>query len=64
MTTARTNDELRDHLLTDESAVLVFRVTASREGRDHVFEAHAGSVYVHRDGRWQLAYHQHTPLPV
>lgn len=56
-------DDVRLVRLTDGSAVLVFRVSAAREGRDGTFEAHAGSVYVHRDGRWQLAYHQHTPVP-
>ena len=56
-------EDVRLTRLTDDAAVLVFRVTAEREGRDGAFEAHAASVYVRRDGRWQLAHHQHTPLP-
>ena len=46
--------------LTEDSAALIYRVTASRRGRPD-FAAILTSVYVKRAGRWQLAVHQQTP---
>lgn len=51
--------EVRD--LTEHVVALTYHATASREGQGEPYEARIGSVYVRRDGRWQLALHQHTP---
>ena len=48
--------------LTDDSAALVYRVTAQRDGQPE-FVALMTSVYVKRAGRWQLVVHQQTPMP-
>jgi hypothetical protein len=48
--------------LTNESAALVYRVTARRVGQPE-FVAVITSVYVKRDDRWQLVLHQQTPTP-
>jgi hypothetical protein len=47
--------------LTDDSAALVYRVKAQRDGQP-AFEGTLASVYVRRAGHWQLALHQQTPL--
>ena len=46
--------------LTDESAALLYRVTARRDGQPE-FVALITSVYVKRADRWQLVIHQQTP---
>jgi Domain of unknown function (DUF4440) len=48
--------------LTDDSAALVYRVTAQRHGQPD-FTGLLTSVYVKRAGRWQLALHHQTPIP-
>lgn len=48
--------------LTDDSAALVYRVQAQRDGQP-AFAGLLTSVYVKRAGRWQLALHQQTPMP-
>ncbi len=48
--------------LTDDSAALVYRVKAQRDGQPE-FAGLVTSVYVKRAGRWQLALHQQTPMP-
>ncbi len=46
--------------LTDDSAVVAYRATASRQGQD--YEALFASTYVRVDGDWRLALHQQTPV--
>ena len=46
--------------LTDSSAVLVYRVTARRDGDDYV--ALLNSTYVRVGDDWRLALHQQTPV--
>jgi Domain of unknown function (DUF4440) len=48
--------------LTDDSAALVYRVTAQRNGQPK-FAGLLTSVYVNRAGRWRLMLHQQTPMP-
>jgi Domain of unknown function (DUF4440) len=48
--------------LTGDSAALVYRVTARREGQP-TFTGLLTSVYVNRAGRWRLTLHQQTPMP-
>ena len=55
-------DEARTIELTDQSAGLLYRVIAQREGQP-AFAGFVTSVYVERAGRWQLALHQQTPMP-
>lgn len=55
-------EEPREIPLTDDSAALVYRVRAQREGQP-AFAGHLTSVYVKRADRWQLALHQQTPTP-
>lgn len=45
----------------DDFATLVYHATARRAPDDPPYEANVGSVYVRRDGRWQLFLHQHAP---
>jgi hypothetical protein len=47
--------------LTDDSAALVYRVTAQRDGQPK-FAGLLTSVYVRRAGRWRLQLHQQTPI--
>jgi Domain of unknown function (DUF4440) len=55
-------EEPRTVRLTDESAALVYRVTAQRDGQPE-FAGLLTSVYVKRAGRWRLLLHQQTPMP-
>ena len=55
-------EEPRVVQLTDDSAALVYRVKAEREGQTE-FAGLLTSVYVKREGRWRLALHQQTPIP-
>jgi hypothetical protein len=55
-------EEPRAVQLTDDSAALVYRVRAQRDDQPE-FVGHLTSVYVGREGRWQLALHQQTPIP-
>jgi hypothetical protein len=48
--------------LADDSAALVYRVRAQRDGQPE-FAGLLTSVYVKRDGRWRLLLHQQTPIP-
>ena len=54
-------DDVRTIELTPGSAALVYRVHGVREGQAP-YDALATSVYIHRDGAWQIAVHQQTPL--
>jgi hypothetical protein len=55
-------EEPRAVQLTDSAAALVYRVTAQRDGQPE-FVGLLTSVYVEREGRWQLVLHQQTPVP-
>jgi hypothetical protein len=55
-------EEPRVVQLTDDSAALVYRVKAQRDGQPE-FSGLLTSMYVKRAGRWQLALHQQTPMP-
>jgi hypothetical protein len=55
-------DEPRVVQLTDDSAALLYRVTAQRASQPE-FAGLLASVYVKRAGRWQLVLHQQTPMP-
>jgi hypothetical protein len=48
--------------LGPDSAALVYRATAEREGSPP-YRALMTSTYVRRSGAWKLALHQQTPLP-
>ncbi|KAB8316713.1 nuclear transport factor 2 family protein [Tolypothrix campylonemoides VB511288] len=47
-------------LMTD-SAVVIYKATAQREGGEP-FTVMISSTYVNRDGSWKLAFHHQTPL--
>ncbi|HEY1616806.1 MAG TPA: nuclear transport factor 2 family protein [Streptosporangiaceae bacterium] len=49
--------------LSDDSGVITYRMTQGRVGREP-FKAAISTVYVRRDGRWYIAYHQQTPMLV
>jgi hypothetical protein len=55
-------EEPRAVRLTDDSAGLIYRVTAHRDGQPE-FAALMTSVYINRNDRWQLVLHQQTPMP-
>ncbi len=46
--------------LTPGSALLTYRAIAQRDGQQE-YRAWMSSVYVLRDGRWKMAFHQQTP---
>ena len=48
--------------LTDDSAVLTYKVAARWEHEDSSSTALATSVYVRRKGEWRVGFHQQTPL--
>jgi hypothetical protein len=48
--------------LTEDVALLTYRVTARWEHKESQFPALANSVYVKRKGAWKLAFHQQSPL--
>jgi hypothetical protein len=43
-------------------AILAYRVSARREGQEARYAAYASSVYLERNGSWELAFHQQTPI--
>jgi ketosteroid isomerase-like protein len=47
--------------LTTDSAVVIYKATAQRKGREP-FTVMMSSTYVNRDGSWKLAFHHQTPL--
>jgi Domain of unknown function (DUF4440) len=53
-------DDQRTVGLTDDVVALNYRVSARRDADPNPYSAIATSVYVRRDGRWQLALHQQT----
>lgn len=42
--------------------LLTYRAAAERDGAEEPYAARASSVYVQREGSWQLAFHQQTPI--
>ena len=46
--------------LGDDAAVLAYRARAARAGE--TYDTFASSSYVRREGTWQLALHQQTPI--
>lgn len=57
----RIDDAPRILQLTTDSAVVIYKATAQREGRE-AFTVMMSSTYVSRDGEWKLAFHHQTPL--
>jgi hypothetical protein len=55
-------DEVRSLRLTDDAALLTYRVAARWEHEESKNSALASSVYIKRNGLWKLAFHQQTPL--
>jgi ketosteroid isomerase-like protein len=55
-------EEPRTIELTDNSAALVYRVTARRDGQPE-YAGLLTSVYAERGDGWQLVLHQQTPMP-
>jgi hypothetical protein len=56
--------ELSDHRvleLSDRSAVVAYRATAQRAGRE-AYTALFNSIYVREGSAWRLAVHQQTPI--
>ena len=54
-------EEPRVIVLTEGSAVLVYRATAQRAGQEP-YSAWMSTVYVRTDGTWKMAFHQQTPV--
>jgi hypothetical protein len=55
-------EEVRSVQLTEDVALLTYRVTARWEHEESEYSALASSVYVKREGAWKLAFHQQSPL--
>jgi len=55
-------EEVRGVRLTEDVALLTYRVTARWAQEDSEYLAVASSVYVKREGAWKLALHQQSPL--
>ena len=58
---SRQIEEPRTVRLADDSAALVYPVTARRGGQPE-FHGLLTSIYAKRVGRWQLVLHQQTPI--
>lgn len=57
----RIENEPRILQLTADCAVVIYKATAQREGREQ-FTVMMSSTYVNQDGSWKLAFHHQTPL--
>jgi hypothetical protein len=55
-------EEVRSVQLTEDVALLTYRVSARWEHEASEYPALASSVYVKREGAWKLAFHQQSPL--
>ena len=55
-------NEMRRLRLTDEVALLSYRVTARWKHEKSAITALASSLYVKRDGVWKLTFHQQSPV--
>ncbi|HET8586397.1 MAG TPA: nuclear transport factor 2 family protein [Candidatus Limnocylindria bacterium] len=49
------------HQVTDDCVTLAYHGQGRQEGRDEPYRGSIASVYVRRDGRWQLALTAHQP---
>ena len=58
----RIEDEPQLLQLTENSAVIIYKASAQREGCDP-FTVQMSSTYVNLNGAWKLAFHHQTPLP-
>ena len=47
--------------LSEDSGLIVYRVTLNRQGMEPI-EGAVSTVYVRREGRWRIAFHQLTQL--
>jgi hypothetical protein len=47
--------------LSEDSGLIVYRMIQNRRGMEP-FEAAISTVYVRREGRWRIAFHQQTPM--
>ena len=56
-------DDVRVVPIGEDSAALVYRGTAHRDGDDPPVVAAMTSVYVRQDGEWRLALYTQTPIP-
>ena len=54
-----TLEDVRAVQLTDDTGIVTYGVVAARD--DAEYSALMSSVYVRREGRWRLAFHQQTP---
>lgn len=57
----RVEDEPQLLQLTENSAVIIYKASAQREGREP-FTVQMSSTYVNLNGAWKLAFHHQTPL--
>ncbi len=48
--------------LADDVALLTYRSSKSQPGNPHSVRAHRCSIWKRIDGRWQMVFHQGTPL--
>ena len=53
---------VRSIQLTEDVALLTYRVTARWEHDESAYLALASSIYVKRDRAWKLAFHQQSPV--
>ena len=58
----RIEDEPHLLQLTENSAVIIYKASAQRKGREP-FTVQMSSTYVNLNGAWKLAFHHQTPLP-
>jgi hypothetical protein len=54
-------EEPKSVSLAEDAGLLVYRVTARREGHEP-YEALISSIYVLTEGVWKLIHHQQTPV--
>lgn len=48
--------------LADDVALLTYRSLKSQPGSPHPVRAHRSSIWKRIDGRWQMVFHQGTPI--
>ncbi len=54
-------EEVRVLKLSDVAAIMTYKVSAGRNGKDSGYMALASSVYVKQGQSWKLAFHQQMP---
>ena len=55
-------EEVQSSLLTNDTALLMYRVTARWEHESSAIVAYASSLYMRQQAGWKLAFHQQTPI--